>query len=550
MGAGRTGSNGLTIALIVIGFLQSACQNNPNYKYHDPSLETKAQDYEAQLTQTKAVAASKTLQKPVDKSQQIPAEFQKPVSLNTSAQVPLSELFLALAQQAKVNMIVSPDIKVGATIHAQNRPLIDLVKELCASHGLRYRINGSMLKIEVDKPFLKTYNVEFLILTRTNHNRFAVATDVFTTAEGYQGDEDNGANTSLIAETKTDFWQELTDNLNVLLQQVDESAPPPRFTIHKQGGLISIAATQAQHDEVGSYLQQLRRSVERQVLIEAKIVEVNLNDEYQSGINWNVVKSDFVTQSPMGALATPGSFDENLTPQRNVFTIGGASHKITGLLSLLKRFGTVRTLSNPRLTVINNQSAVLKVATNKVYFKLNYSKDYNYSNEKEQTYVSSEARTVPIGLVMVVQPSIQNDTGKIIMTIRPTISRIIQEVADPAVGIASSQKQVSYVPEVQVKEVDTVLSMNTGETVVVGGLMEESADNKTAGVPEAEDVPLLGNLFSAKDNNRKITELVIFLKATMIDNSDMPSYVESSSVAPADAATYHHFTKDPRPLNF
>lgn len=513
-------------------------------------MEKQSQEYEKQLTDSKAQRTGKILEKPASKKESIPPEFLKPVSLNTNALVPLPDLFLALAQQAKVNMIISPEIKAGATIHAHNRPLMDLVRELCASYGLRYRLNGSMMKIELDKPYLKTYNVEFLVLSRNNHNRFAIATDVFTAADGYQGDEDNGSNTALTSETKMDFWQELQENLSILLQSVDETAPPPRFTIHKQGGLISVVATQNQHEEIETYFNQLRNSVGRQVLIEAKIVEVHLNDEFQSGINWNVIKNDFVLQAPMGDLTPPGPFNKNATPTSNVFTIGGAHKNISGLLSMLNKFGTVRTLSNPRLTVINNQSAVLKVATNKVYFKLNYSKDYNYSDKKEQTYVSSEARTVPIGLVMVVQPSIQNQTGQIIMTIRPTISRIIQQIADPAVGIASNQNQVSYVPEVQVKEVDTVLSMNTGETVVVGGLMEESADNQSTGIPEAQDVPLLGNLFSSKANERNVTELVIFLKATVIDTSENPSYVDTSTVAPADAATYHHFTKDPRPLNF
>ena len=536
--------------MLCLSLFLSACQMNPNFKYHDPSMEKTPKDYEAQLTDAKAARPGKLLEKPTIKKDVIPPEYLKPVSLNTNALVPLPDLFLALAQQAKVNMIVSPDIKAGATIHAHNRPLIDLVRELCASYGLRYRLNGSMMKIEVDKPYLKTYNVEFLILSRNNHNRFAIATDVFTAADGYQGDEDNGSNTSLTSETKMDFWQELQENLNVLLQSVDETAPPPRFTIHKQGGLISVVATQSQHEEMETYFNQLRASVGRQVLIEAKIVEVHLNDEFQSGINWNSLKGDFVLQAPLGDLTPPGAFNKNATPTSNVITLGGAGKNISGLLSLLNKFGTVRTLSNPRLTVINNQSAVLKVATNKVYFKLNYSRDYNYSDKKEQTYISSEARTVPIGLVMVVQPSIQNQTGQIIMTIRPTISRIIQQIADPAVGIASDQKQTSYVPEVQVKEVDTVLSMNTGETVVVGGLMEESSDNQSSGVPDLQDAPILGNLFSSRDNERKVTELVIFLKATVIDNSEAPSYVDTSTVAPADAATYHHFTKDPRPLTF
>ena len=119
------------------------------------------------------------------------------------------------------------------------------------------------------------------------------------------------------------------------------------------------------------YLDVLQQSVERQVLIEAKIVEVNLKDQFKTGINWNALKGDFVLQMPLGEIAIPGHLNELLPPTRNVFTLGANAQKITGLLSLLNHFGIVRTLSNPRLTVMNNNPAVLKVGKNKVYFKLN-----------------------------------------------------------------------------------------------------------------------------------------------------------------------------------
>ncbi|MDP4840427.1 MAG: hypothetical protein NWR43_02455 [Alphaproteobacteria bacterium] len=311
---------------------------------------------------------------------------------------------------------------------------------------------------------------------------------------------------------------------------------------------LSIYATQAKHQQLRRYLDILQKSIERQVLIEAKIVEVNLKDQFKTGINWNALKGDFVLQMPLGDIATPGHLNETLPPPRNVFTLGGNAQKITGLLSLLNHFGTVRTLSNPRLTVMNNNPAVLKVAKNKVYFKLNYTREHSYFDKQERTYYSSDVKTVPIGLMMYVHPSI-SENGRIIMTLRPTISQISREVPDPAVGIASNQALQSLVPEVQVRELDSILSMNSGEIVVVGGLMEERSSNERDGVPEIEDVPLLGELFKGKSNDRTVTELVIFLRATIIENEDEPFY-EDTSISKADKTAYQGFTQDPRPLQF
>jgi general secretion pathway protein D len=533
------------VLITPLAILLNACYLNDENGYHDESLCLTPEDYQQTLTEAPCAPPHKKSYSPIKVVQQkhIPQSFNKPVSLSTTDAVPLKDLFLSMAQQAQVNLLVSPEIKGTTVIHAKDKPLIELIQELCDANGLRFKINRELMKIEVDRPYLQTYPLDFLILSRTNQNRFSIATDVFTGPEGQRGDEENSSNTLLTAETKTNFWEELTENLMMLLSTEDEATSGSRFSIHKQAGVISVFGTSVQQQQIKSYLENLKQKVEQQVLIEAKILEVHLKDECKSGINWDIVKGSFVMQAPLGSLVTPGPFNKHHTPHRNVFTIGGGNEDITGLISLLNRFGTVRTLSNPRLTVINNQSAVLKVATNKVYFKLNYTCDYNYFDKREQIYVSSDAKTVPIGLVMVVQPSICHQDGKIIMTMRPTISRVIQEVPDPAVGIASHQKQTSYVPEVQVRELDSVLSMQSGETIVVGGLMEERADHDTSRVSGMSDLPLVGSLFKSQSHDQQVTELVIFLRASIIDSP-------TTGAQPADERIYNTFAQDPRPLTF
>lgn len=133
------------------------------------------------------------------------------------------------------------------------------------------------------------------------------------------------------------------------------------------------------------------------------------------------------------------------------------------------------------------------------------------------------------------------------MTLRPTISRVVDEKEDPAVAIVSKHGQKSLVPEVQVRELDSVITMPSGTTVVMGGLMEERADNMESGLPGVSDVPLLGSLFKGKTEDNGVAELVIFLRATIVDQStDLP--VREEPIAPADKNLYETFTHDPRPL--
>lgn len=530
------------------------CQNSVSKPPHDPHLPEIAKDTvfekltQAPLPQETSPAIPILAPRSEDEA---PEAFQKKVSISTTENLPLKSLFLDIAQQAGMNVVVDPDISGGIAFHAKDRPFIEVVRHICALGQCRTTLKAGILRISADRPYVKTYNVQFLALTRENQNRISIATDVFTSVDGRQNELDNGSNTLLTGQAKSDFWSELEQNLATLLlntQKGDSPASAQSFSLHKQAGLVSVFATDAQHQQVAEYINLLRKSTSSQVLIEAKIIEVLLKDEFKSGINWQALKGDFVAQGALGKIGGAGAFDATLTPQRDVFTVGGSGKEMTGLLSLLSKFGTVRTLSSPRLTVINNQSAMLKVATNRVFFRIDYNRDWGYDSRFQHEHVSSEVQTVPIGLVMVVHPSIDFQTGKVIMTLRPTISRVVDEKEDPAVAIVSKHGQKSLVPEVQVRELDSVITMPSGATIVMGGLMEERADNMQSSIPGVSDVPLIGTLFKGKTEDNSVAELVIFLRATIVDNpADLP--VREESITPADKNLYQTFTHDPRPIN-
>lgn len=329
-------------------------------------------------------------------------------------------------------------------------------------------------------------------------------------------------------------------------------------TINKQAGIISVFANSRQHKLIRDYLEQVRASISTQVLIEAKVVEVTLSDAFKTGINWRTLSNrNLNLAAPLGISGTTAAgattstlptigppFSAFTTATTGVMTLGYLSNNIDALVAMIKEFGTVRTLSSPRLTVLNNQTAVLKVAENEVYFNTTIQTTVN--NGVSSTNYTSTMHTVPIGLVMTVQPQVNLDNEEITLGLRPTISRIARRVNDPAVDLtaaAAGTTITSAVPVVEVREMDSVVTIPTGRTIIMGGLMQERVQKDSQGIPGAQDIPLFGNLFKAQADKIAVTELVVFIRASVIRSAE-------KSVSPADRDIYQKFTRDPRPLSF
>lgn len=327
-----------------------------------------------------------------------------------------------------------------------------------------------------------------------------------------------------------------------------ESASDPAtrpFSVNRIAGLVNVYGTQRQHKMVEAYLGKLRRVVARQVLIEAKVLEVKLSDDYQGGVNWAGVLGAATGAARFGAtVAVPqaGSFSDLNTATNGVVTLALDRGDIDAVVNMVQKFGTVRTLSSPRLTVQHNQSAVLKVVENRVFFELKFERTTEGTiPNSERVTVNSNIRTVPEGVIITVQPSIHGETDEIAMSLRPTITRITGTVNDPGVSIASNNTVQSPVPVIAVQEIDSMVTVRSGRVLVMGGLMRDISFNQESGVPGASRLPLLGNLFKSRDSSGQQSELVIFLRATILDDG---------GVDPADAELYRTFGRDRRPLPF
>lgn len=329
-------------------------------------------------------------------------------------------------------------------------------------------------------------------------------------------------------------------------RQQQQQEGQAKFSINKQAGIVSVYGTDRQHKEVNKYLEDLHKSVTSQVLIEAKVLEVGLTDEFAAGIDWSALEipggETTLGFTIAGATKRPAP-EPAIDPSAN-FRIAYTGNDLSAVVDAISRFGTVRALASPRLTVLNNQSAVLNVATNQVYFEISI--NTTTDNGVTTTDIDSDIRNVPEGILINVQPSVDLDTRTVSLSVRPTVTRITEFVNDPAVAFAVAQAGVgsdiaSPVPVVNVQEMDSVVRMHSGEAIVMGGLMQDRTISQQNGVPVLSEIPMVGSIFRTQGDNIQKSELIIFLRATIID-------ADSDTVAPADKEVYRGFGSDRRPL--
>lgn len=284
-------------------------------------------------------------------------------------------------------------------------------------------------------------------------------------------------------------------------------------------GIITVRATSRQHEKIQEFIDRVIASARRQVLIEATIVEVQLGDGYQQGIEWakllnGTVGKGFALTSAavntnVGNLVTP--FTMAYTNQRSDGT------EINAVINILEAFGTAKVLSSPRLSVMNNQTALLKVVENFVYFNVK-ADTTSTVNVGTTVAVTTTPQSVSVGLVMTVTPQV-SDNDTVILNVRPTISSISELKEDPNPSIPAGVK--NFVPQIRTREIESVMRVNSGEIAVLGGLMEDSVNWKTGRVPLIGQIPFLGELFTTRNNAASKSELVIFLRPVVIKDASL-----------------------------
>ncbi len=299
----------------------------------------------------------------------------------------------------------------------------------------------------------------------------------------------------------------------------------PSVIANPEGGLLSVRATSRQHEKVQEFLDIIMSTAKRQVLIEATIIEVKLSDQYQQGINWARINGNGkLGQGQVGTAPLPSGVAPNGSAGIFIFDYANPTTRfgnITATIQLLESFGKVKVLSSPKISVLNNQTALLKVVDNSIFFTLKVTPAVLTSTGTIATPATYESKveTVPVGFVMSVTPQISAE-DEVTLNVRPTITRIVDYVDDPNPEL-SKQGVKSRVPVIQAREMESILKVQSGQVAVMGGLMQDSVDNKKDSIPLIGSVPVLGNLFSYRNETASKTELVIFLRPVVVKDASL-----------------------------
>jgi MSHA biogenesis protein MshL len=480
--------------------------------------------------------------------------------------VRVQELLFALARDARLNVDVHPDLTGTVTLNAIDQTLPQLLTRIARQVDMRYEIDGANLVVMRDTPFLRVYRIDYVNMTRDSRSIATVSTQVTGGLVGQGTSGQNNSTATINSVSANKFWDTLVANIKEILQETDKvipAAPPPpppstasaaqpggppatsstapgapptlpvatfreaaSVIANPETGILNIRATSRQHEKVQEFLDNVMTNARRQVLIEATVAEVQLNNQYQRGIDWQRLRSN--TTAPgvpsFGQGASGLEFGQSSanTPagiNTNAFVFGGAitSLNFNFALKFLESFGDVRVLSSPKISVLNNQTAVLKVVDNLVYFTIQAQSTANQTSTL--TTFTTTLNSVPVGFIMSLVPQI-SDTDTVVLNLRPTISRKIGDVADPNPSLAAAGV-TSLVPVIQTREMESVLRVQSGHVAVLGGLMQDAVTNIEDTIPGVRDLPGIGQLLSQRRDGNQKTELVIFLRPVVIKDASI-----------------------------
>lgn len=441
-------------------------------------------------------------------------------------EVPVKELLFALARDADVNVDVDPGISGVVTLNAVKQTMDQILDRVARQVDLRYEYHGNVLSVLPDKPYLHTYQINYINQSREMKGDINLNTSISAAsggggaggggggggAAGGGGNQGTGA-TNITVEAKNDFWKSLVTAVKGILGQ---GASNSDVIAYPESGMLLVKATSRKQKQVQALIDQAVQNARRQVLIQVTIAEVTLNNQFQAGIDWSFLtqagKAGFSLSSVLLPATPADSFSHFVLNYNDPNTNGG--HIINAQIRLLQEFGNVSILSSPQIIALNNQTAVLKVVDDIVYFQVKSTTTQSQTNTL--TSFDTTPKTVSVGVSMSVTPQI-NANDSVILNIRPSISRVLRFVPDPNPALTIS----SGVPELRVREMETLLQVNSGQIAVLGGLMENQNQTDKGQTPAISELPVLGDLFKSHNSTSSKTELVIFLRPQVIHNPSL-----------------------------
>jgi general secretion pathway protein D len=484
--------------------------------------------------------------------------------------VNVRELLFALARDAKLNVDIHQGITGTVTLNAIDQTLPQLLSRISKQVDMRYELDGPNLAVMPDSPYLRVYKIDYVNMDRQMTGSVIVSGRIAGSTgssvagasggagaggAGAPGGAGGASNVAITNRSNNKFWETLTQNVEQILRDTDKMLPgggaagtqpatqagqpaqqaaggpagaatgsnssfreAASVISNPEAGVITIRATARQHERIQEFLDQVLVSAKRQVLIEATIVEVLLSNGYQQGVDWNILRTGAAGFS--GGIVPQGTLIA--TPTGSFFNLAYTSASFLANLKLLEQFGKVRVLSSPRISVINNQTAILKVVESVVYFTV--SSNTSQAQTTSLTTFTTTAQSIDVGIVLNVTPQI-SDIDAVLLNIKPSVTAVTNFVDDPNPSLRNPCGNVptcnippitNKVPQVATREMESVLRLTSGQMGIMGGLIQDRVEDNIDSIPGVNRVPFIGDLFSNKVASSRKVELVIFLRPVVI----------------------------------
>lgn len=489
----------------------------------------------------------------------------------------LKDLLRAAGEGTDYNILFDPDLDTRVKgIDLKGVTFQEILDQILPSFGFTYVLTGRTVHIQKAEGAMRFYHVDLLAMRRKGSKDFTVSASGQTIqSSGGSGDSSSGGDSgdsngqssaytsSLSSGNGVDPWSELQVGLSMLIfgepfsggsgdaasggamsgpgsQAISKSGRT--LLIHPEAGLVVVTAEPVVQARVERYLSEMKRRNGHQVILEARIVEVTLGNDSQIGVDWNGLLAKGGISGGSGTdirsgLKSGDTINTNLAGQ-GIFSLVAHNARIDVTLSALAREGRLQVLSSPRISTMNNQKAILRVVREEAYFLQSSVVTPNGSSAPLITTTVTPL-VVPVGIVLDIQPQVSED-GTITLSVNPSVSEVVS-----LASFVAADKTTATLPVVDRRDLDTVVRMKNGETLVLAGIIKNKEGFDDRGVPWLRRLPLIGNLFSKREKTKQHTELAIFITPTLVED---PAEVKAQTEHSEQRLTTSGATLDPQPV--